>query len=120
MTPLFRQEVVTLGQRLPRRASRRFRFGTMKRFAILFVFVMPWFRPLRSGRNLSDHLVLQQNYGNPIWGWAQPEKVTVPQAGERTLADHRKTGNGWRWSTPPPSRPWQPSGSNRIVLRRRG
>ena len=46
---------------------------TMKRFAIQFLFVLPLVRPPRSACPQSfDHLVLQQNYGNPIWGWAQP------------------------------------------------
>ena len=96
----------------------------MKRFAILFLFVLPLVSSakVRLPAIFSDHLVLQQNYGNPIWGWAQPgEKVTVSTSWgeEHSLT----TGENGKWMAvvyaPAASLGHKLTirGSNRIVLR---
>ena len=70
----------------------------MSRLAILLLSVLPLALPakVRLPAIFSDHLVLQQNYGNPIWGWAQPgEKVTVSTSwGEKHSLT---TGENGKW-----------------------
>ena len=96
----------------------------MKRFAILFLFVLPLVSSakVRLPAIFSDHLVLQQNYSNPIWGWAQPgEKVAVSTSWgeEHSLT----TGENGKWMAvvyaPAASlgHTLTIRGSNRIVLR---
>jgi sialate O-acetylesterase len=96
----------------------------MSRLAILLLWLLPLALPakVRLPAIFSDHLVLQQNYGNPIWGWAQPgEKVTVSTSWgeEHSLT----TGENGKWMVavfaPAASLGHKLTiqGSNRIVLK---
>jgi len=55
----------------------------------------------------SDHMVLQQGRGIPVWGWADPaEKITVRLNGENRSTE---TGSDRRWRvTLPPQSPGGP------------
>ena len=93
----------------------------MNRLAILLLSLLPLALPakVRLPAIFSDHLVLQQNYGNPIWGWAQPgEKVTVSTSWgeEHSLT----TGENGKWmarskNSKRRSRgPWGPGGKTNV------
>ena len=45
---------------------------------------------------ISDHMVLQQNLANPIWGWDTPgTQVTVTVAGQKNPRKPDRMANGW-------------------------
>lgn len=48
-----------------------------------------------------DHMVLQRNHANPVWGWADPgERVTVSIAGQEHSARADRNG-GWKVTLDP-------------------
>lgn len=78
----------------------------MKKYAhILFLGLIPHFMfPLSTAANVTlpaifkDHIVLQQNTGVEIWGWAQPFEVVAVVASwnGQTVCDTADNHANWR------------------------
>jgi len=79
-----------------RRAFRPFRWGLPCCVVSVCLLLTPALHAeLKLPANISDHMVLQRNLSNPIWGWDTPgTQVTVTFAGQLKTA---KAGTDGKW-----------------------
>jgi len=74
-----------------------------KRIAVAFAALLgpSLFADVSTPAIFGDHMVLQRNQANPVWGWADPgEKVSVSIAGQSHSTKADRSGN-WRVTLEP-------------------
>ncbi len=85
--------------------NRTLRFnGPVTAFPLLVALAATATADVRLPRFFSDHMVLQQQTKNAIWGWAEPgEKVTVSASWGASASATAKLDGGWKLFLPTPA-----------------